>query len=62
MIFVVFFVDDVEYEDAGPRKISVSKKKDTPATVKIEGPTHALAKKPENVTIVEGMLVESFIL
>ncbi|CAC5385763.1 unnamed protein product [Mytilus coruscus] len=46
--------DDVEYEDAGPRKISVSKKKDEKPEKKIEGPTHALAKKPDNITIIEG--------
>ncbi|XP_071120619.1 twitchin-like isoform X18 [Mytilus edulis] len=51
---IVMNHDDVEYEDAGPRKISVSKKKDEKPEKKIEGPTHALAKKPDNVTIVEG--------
>ena len=48
------FIDDVEYEEAGPKKISVVKKKEVPTVVKIEGPTHALLKKPENQTIVEG--------
>jgi hypothetical protein len=48
------FIDDVEYEEAGPKKVSVVKKKEVPTVVKIEGPTHALLKKPENQTIVEG--------
>ncbi|KAJ8299697.1 hypothetical protein KUTeg_023757 [Tegillarca granosa] len=43
-----------DYETQGPRRISVSKGKGPAPVAKIEGPTHTMAKKPENIVLIEG--------